>query len=232
MKRALIAALIVAFAAASCKKTVESEQKSWENNLKRVSQLTFEFPSFTNVLKEQIETATKVMNESAAITDEKARIQKMAEANSQLMTTFVRNLEEIKSLKTKIRSKVTDVRGLKTQYNEMMMANQAISDSERVIYDSESKLRNTVIESRMDAEALTGLVLADMTSADSNLQRIISMVNERQDAEKQKIEEAQKQQIEAKAEKEKAATPIKCTYCGTLNPADATTCKGCGAPLK
>ena len=164
------------------------------------------------------------MNEAATITDEKAKIQKMSDANSQILTTFIRNLEEIKSLKTKIRNKATEVRGLKTVYNEMMMANQAISDSERVLYDSDMKLKS-IISTRMDADAVTGLVLSDMKTADSNLERVITMVKDREKAEQEKI-------AADKTAKEKAEATITCKYCGTVNPAASVKCKACGASLK
>ncbi len=232
MKKALLMILLVAIASVSCKKSVESEKKAWEANLKRVSQLTFEFPQFTNVLKEQTALAQKLMDEAATIADEKSKIQKMADANSMILATFVRNLEEIKSLKTKIRNKIIDVRGLKTvQQNEIMMANQAMSDGERIIYNCEMKL-NTVISTRNDADAVTSLVLSDLRMAESTLDRVIAMVKDREDKEKA----AQQQQIDKanadKAAKEKSESPITCKYCGAVNLPTATICKGCGASLK
>ena len=51
MKKSLVMILLVAIAAVSCKKTVESEQKSWENNQKRASQISYEYPNFATSLK-------------------------------------------------------------------------------------------------------------------------------------------------------------------------------------
>lgn len=228
MKKALLLILAATLIAASCKKTIESEQKAWETNQKRASQLIFEYPSFTNVIKEQIAVAQKMMDEAATIADEKTKIQKMSDANSQIMITFVRNLEEIKSLKNKIRDKATEARGLKTLYNETMMMNQAISESERAVYNSDMKLQS-VINTRMDADAVTGLVMSDLRMAESTLDRVIAMVKDREKAEQEKI-------ASDKAEKEKQKTQseatITCKYCGTVNLATAVTCKSCGAPLK
>ncbi len=231
MKKSLFLILVVAIAALSCKKTIESEQKAWESNLRRASQLTFEFPNFTNLIKEQIDIAQKTMNDASSITDEKAKIEKMTEANAQVMKGFIRNLEDIKSIKTSIRKKTTDARGLKTQYNEMSMITQAIFDGERVIQESDSKIR-TVVNSRADADSLTGLVVTDMKNSESNLDRAIAVVKYGETAEKTKIEETQKQLTADKAAKEKAETPIICKYCGTSNLATALTCKACGASLK
>ena len=35
---------------ASCKKTVESEKRSWDVNLREANELKYEYPSFTNVI--------------------------------------------------------------------------------------------------------------------------------------------------------------------------------------
>jgi len=77
-------AIMIAFLllAVSCKKTVESEQKAWEINLRIANQLAYEYPNFDNVIKEQVKFAESVMNESNSISDEKAKIQKMADANA------------------------------------------------------------------------------------------------------------------------------------------------------
>jgi rubrerythrin len=228
-KIALFLVLILAIFA-SCKKTVESEKRSWDINLKETTELKFEYPSFTNVLNEQIKTAETAMNEALTISDEKLKIQKMADANNLLNAVFVRNLKEIKSLKYSVRTKSTEVRGLKLEYNEMMSSNQAISDGERIVYDSDMKLKN-VISSKADADALSGLVLSDLRTAVSSLDRVIAKVKERENLEKKKTEQIAADKAAAEKQKTDAAQPIKCTYCGTLNVPTASKCKSCGAPL-
>ncbi len=225
-------AIMVAFLflAVSCKKTVESEQKAWEVNLRIANQLAYEYPNFDAAIKEQIKTAEGVWAETAALSDEKAKIQKMADANAQLRAPFIRSLDEIKSLRQTIRTKSTDLRGMKLEYNELMGANQAISNGERAIFDAEIKIKSPV-NSKSDADALTTLVVSDLKLAESNIERIISTVKNRE-AEQKKV--AQKTEEVKKAAEEKKtveAQPIKCGYCGTLNPAGSTTCKSCGAAL-
>lgn len=215
----------------TCKKTVESEKRSWDINLKDANELKFEYPSFTNVITDQIKIAETAMTEAQAQSDEKIKIQKMADANSLLNAAFIRNLKEIKSLKYSIRTKSTEARGLKLEYNEIMSANQAIADGERTVYDSEMKLKNAV-NIRTDADALSGLVLADLKTAVSNLDRVISKVKERENLEKKKNEQVAADKVAAEKQKTDAAQPIKCSYCGELNLATATICKSCGAPLK
>lgn len=231
MKKSFLWILIITIAVLSCKKTVESEQKAWESNLRRANQITFEYPNYTNLVKEQIDFAQRIMNEAVSITDEKAKIDKMADANVQIMKGFIRNLEDIKSSKTNIRRKATEARGLKALYNEMAMINQAIFEGERAISDSDIKTR-TVVNSRSEADSLTSLILADMKNTESNLDRAIAVVKDRESAEKAKIAETQKQQLADQTAKEKSEAPIICKYCGTSNLATALTCKGCGASLK
>jgi len=159
------------------------------------------------------------------------KIQKMADANALLNATFVRNLKEIKSLKYSVRSKTTEVRGLRLEYNEMMSSNQAISDAERIVYDADMKLKN-VISSRTDADALSGLVLSDLRTAKANLERVIARVHERENLAKKQTEQVAADKAAVEKQKTEAAQPIKCSYCDVLNPATAINCKGCGAPLK
>ena len=231
MKKSLSLIIILVVATLSCKKTIESEQKAWEINIRRSNQLSIEYPNFSQLIREQIDAAELIMNESSSITDEKAKISKMAEANVQIMKGFIRNLENIKSIKTDIRKKAIEARGLKALYNEMTMINHAISDSERTIMESDLKVK-TAVNTRTEADALTGLILTDLKNAESNLDRAIAVIKDRESAEKAKIAETQKQLIDNTAAKEKAEAPVICKYCGTYNLASALTCKGCGASLK
>jgi len=225
-------AIITAFLllAVSCKKTVESEQKAWEVNLRIANQLAYEYPNFDSVIKEQVKFAETVMNESNSISDEKAKIQKMADANAQLRTTFIRSLDEIKTLRQTIRTKSTDLRGMKLEYNELMGANQAISNGERAIFDAEIKIKAPV-NSKSDAEALTNLVVSDLKLAETNIERIISTVKSREAEQKKVAQKAEEVKKAAEEKKTVEAQPIKCGYCGTLNAAGSTTCKSCGAAL-
>ncbi|HOP63512.1 MAG TPA: hypothetical protein PK358_10140 [Spirochaetota bacterium] len=230
MKKISLLMITVMLFAVSCKKTVESEQKAWEVNLRMANQLCYEYPNFDAVIKEQIKSAEMIMNEAKGISDEKSKIKRMADANSMLRSQFIRNLDEIKSLKQGIRTKSSDLRGMKLPYNEMMSANSAISEGQRAIYDSEMKIKRPV-NSRSDAEALTNLVVSDLELAESGIEKMISTVKEREAEEKkvaQKAEEVKKTEEQKKIEQ---AQPVKCQYCGVLNPPDAKTCKGCGAAL-
>lgn len=231
MKKIALFLVLSLIVIASCKKSVESEKRSWDVNLREANELKYEYPTFSNVINDQIKIAEAAMNEAQTITDEKMKIQKMADANALLNATFVRNLKEIKTLKYSVRTKSTEARGLKLEYNEMMSSNQAIADGERAVYDSDIKLKNTV-GSRSDADALSGLVLADLKTAVANLDRVIAKVKERENLEKKKTEQVAADKAAVEKQKTEAEQPIKCSYCGVLNLASAVNCKSCGAPLK
>jgi len=227
MKKIALFLLVSLVFFASCKKTVESEKKSWDINLREANELKIEYPSFANVINDQVKIADTAMNEALALIDEKIKIQKMTDANGLLNVTFIRNLKEIKTLKYSVRTKSTELRSLKLDISEMMTSNRVIAEAERSANDANSKLQVTV-NSRADADSVTGFVLSDLKSNVSLMDRMISNAKEKENLEKKKVEQA------AAIEKQKteAAQPIKCTYCGVLNVPTAVNCKGCGAPLK
>lgn len=229
-KTALILIVCLSFLA-SCKKTVESEKRSWDVNLRLANELAYEFPSFAGVITQQIQSAETAMNQALAVTDEKQKIQQMSNANILLNSGFMGNLKEIKSLKQSVRSKTIDARGLKLEYNEMMTTNMAISAAEKSVFDAETRLRG-IINTKSEADTLSGLVMADLRSSVSNLDRIISKVKERENLEKKKTDQLAADKAAADKKKADEAKPIKCTYCGTLNLPTAVKCKSCGAPLK
>ncbi len=231
MKNTALLLVLALLFAAGCKKTVESEKRLWDASLREANELKYEYPTFTNVISEQIKAAETSMNQLQSISDEKLKIQKMSEANALLNSGFFRNLKEIKSLKHSIRTKTTDVRGLKLDLNELTSANQTISNSERSVFDAELKLKS-IVNTRSDADALSNLVLSDLKAAVSNLDRIIAKVKEREDIAKKKTEQIAADKAATEKKKTEAAQPIKCSYCGTLNLATAINCKSCGASLK
>jgi transcriptional regulator with GAF, ATPase, and Fis domain len=232
MKKTALILIVCLTIFASCKKTVESEKKSWDVNISVANQLIHEFPSFANAIREQIRAAETVMNQSQSISDEKMKIQKMADANVLLNSGFVGNLKEIKSLKQTVRTKTVEARGLKFEgYSEMMSSNQAISSAEKSVSEADIKLRG-IVNTKADADALSSIVLTDLKGAVAGLDSVISRVKERENLEKKKTDQIAADKAAADKKKAEEAKPIKCPYCGTLNVATAAKCKSCGAPLK
>jgi ribosomal protein L40E len=231
MKMKVLLVALVLVCAVSCGKTVDSEKSSWASNLKNLSALSFEYPAFADVIKAQIALAEPVMQEAGSIADEEAKIKKMSEANLLLRPDFVRHLGEVKGLKETVRKKIIDARALKADESELRAVNQAVYDAERAMREADGKLRGTV-SSRLDADTLSGIVLADLKTVDGNLDHVIRMVGSRLDSEKKLAEDKAKQARDAEQKKVDATKPVECAYCGAMNPPDAVTCKGCGAGLE
>jgi len=228
-KTALLLSFMLMFAF-SCKKSVDSEKKSWEYNLKKITKLSYEYPSFKSVLLQQQKDAEKVMNEASSISDEKAKIEKMSQANSMIRSGFVRNLEKISDIKESISKKSIKVRGMSMPYDKKMSVNQAIYAGERAVRTADEKLKSSVTN-KNEAEALSSLALSGLKSAESNISSLIREVESLKKAEDKKKQEIEKTKVAAEKTKVEAAKPIKCPYCGTLNVATATKCKSCGAPI-
>jgi len=230
MRKISVLLVMVLALTLSCKKTVESEKKAFESNKKRVEALTFEYPSFKNVLADKIKAAEESMKSAETVTDEEAKIKKMSEVNGALMSGCVRNLEQITDLKKSLKSTIIEVKGLKLDYNERMGANRAADDADETIMKSDEKLKAEV-NTLSEAESLSGIILRDLKSAKDNRDGIVAKVKERERKieEEKKTAEVSKQKEDVK--KVEAEKPVKCGYCGTLNPPANTKCKSCGAPL-
>lgn len=214
----------------ACKKTVESEKKAWERNLKKIERLSLDYPNFQHVLQVQKKKAVAVMKAAESISSEDEKIKKLSEANSVINAAFVRNLDSIKSKKKSLRNEIIKVRGLKMEMNERLSANRAISDADRVISEADDKIRQDV-DTVSQAEALTSLVLSDLKSAESGLETVSRRIKDRIASEKKAELDKKKAVEKEEAAKKELAKPVKCPYCGTLNPPGKSKCKGCGAPL-
>ena len=225
MKHRSLFLLLYLFTIISCNKAIDTEQKTWDINLKTASRLVSEYPNFGRVITEQIKSAEIVMDEAKKIPDERARLSRMADANAILRCFFIRNLDEIGPLMESIKTKSTELRGMKLAAEEITGANHALSAGEEALSATERKIKKS-IAGRMEADNLTDETLSDLRLAESDISKIILAVKNRQKAgitvEVQKSSEAKN------GGEEKA---LKCSYCGTLNSAGLFTCKGCGAPL-
>lgn len=234
-KKLIVPLLIILALTLSCKKTVESQKKAFENNVKKANELIFEYPSFAEIIKEQIAAAEAVMNEASAISDEKEKIEKIGLANSTLRTKFMSNLDNIQSTINSIKSKSIEARALNMQYNERTSVDHAVSNGEESINSALEKIKSTV-NNNSEADALSGLVLSNLKAAEDNISKIIKTIKDREAAEKKaaekEIEKRKATVAKVEAEKAEQNMPIKCEYCGTENPADSENCKNCGAAIK
>ncbi len=241
MKRTVVFLCALCMVSVSCKQTVESQKKAWDRNLKSIEALAAEYPSYKTVLDAQKKSAEVIMKDSEKITEEKAKIAKMGQANDALKVQFIRNLSGITDAKRSIRKKTVDVRGLDITLAERLSVNRAISDADLTMEKTEAKLRDVPVSVTV-AEAVTALVLRDLNDSRKILDGFISRAKEKARLAK-KAESDKKNAAEKNASIEKgsaggttatqpAVKTVKCQYCGTVNPIDLTNCRSCGAPLK
>lgn len=234
-KKMIIPLIIILALTLSCKKTVESQQKAFEHNIKKTNELIFEYPSFAEIIKEQIAAAEAVMKEASSISDEKAKIEKIGSASSILRTKFISSLDSIRSAIQSIKSKSVEARALNMQYNERVSVDHAVSNGEESINNALGKLKGTV-SNISEAEALSGLVLTNLKAAEDNIDKAIKIVKDREagekKAEQEKINKGKAADAKVEAEKAEQNKLIKCQYCGTENPANTVNCKNCGAAIK
>ncbi|PKL36245.1 MAG: hypothetical protein CVV44_18705 [Spirochaetae bacterium HGW-Spirochaetae-1] len=239
MKKIALILLALIVVTAGCKKSVESEKKAWESNLKKIDSLAMEFPSYATILKDQVKKAEPVMKAAEILTDEEAKIKKISEANGIINALFVRNLDNLRSLKQSIRSKIIEVRGLRLEYSERYSADRAIADAETTIQKAEERLK-TAVNNAAEGEALSDLVTRDLKYAVNSLESVIKMVRDREREAQRKIDEQKKIEDQGKTSNNinsggttgntiPQPADIKCSYCGTINPAGSKNCKGCGA---
>lgn len=231
MKRTALALILLLIVTASCKKTVESEKKSWKNNFKIVNALVYDYPSFASIIKEHIVSAESKMKDAEAIVNENDKIKKMAEVNSFLKSGFIRNLEEISFLKKSIKSKTVEVRGINVDFNERRSIEQAVFYADGAVVKSEDKIKQHV-SNKAEAEALSSSVYSDLKYAKSDLDRIIDSARTKEKNAQQKIEEDKSAKDKLEKYKLEEAKPLICKYCSTSNDPKTTACKSCGAPLR
>lgn len=227
MKKISLFILLIAFIA-SCSKTVESEKKNWESNVKKIKELKLDFPTFKSAFDMQSEAAEKIMKSSSDITDEEKKIEKMAAANKMLMSGFVRDLGYVKSKKKEIRKKIRTIEEIKMEQNDKNAARMAVEDAMNSMKRADIFIR-TGANSTQQAIVVASKAKKELSEAVRDLAKVIT-----KNKNKNSAKETAKKKVDEKnnAKKKEEVKSIKCEYCGTYNEAKATQCKSCGAPIK
>ena len=96
------------FGFGGCKKTVENQTAAWKSNVKKVEALQAKYPGFKPALQARLDEA-KPIHEAASSLEGDAAIDKLSSANSTLMAGFVRDLDRVEDLTTKLREARVDV---------------------------------------------------------------------------------------------------------------------------
>lgn len=226
----LVAALGASLFAASCKATVEGENKAWDGNVQRVNQLAAVYPGFATALHEQQKRAEDAMTAARGVSDKEQQARKMAEANALLGSGFVASLGSLESQTRQLRDKLVSANSDTTPGGDQA-ARLAADDAQRILRNTDDALKAGA-PSADAAAAVLGKIDGDLRSASANLDRVIA-------AAKARKQEAAKLAAGASgttvAPSGGASAPVaqvqwKCTYCNHLNADSRQKCEECGAP--
>jgi len=214
------------FGLPACKKTVEGESKRWASTTQRVQELQALFPGFAAPLKEQLKKAEAVMEAAKGLSDEQAKIKKMAEASSTAPAGFAGQLGDTEKLQKQIREKITTATTSVTDKNDRLAAKQAADDAQRALTAAEAVLKKGATEI-VGANAIVRKVEGDLSVADKSLDRVIDSAKAKQKT-ATKTPEAKGGGTAAPAA---PAAPAnwKCSYCSHMNDPKAQKCTNCGA---
>ena len=231
MKKIFPLLLLLVFAFTACKKSVEGETENWSKNLAKANELMIIYPGFANAIQSQITVAEGLWNDSQGISEEEAKIEKMAAANSTLNSGFVGDLGRVQRKTDEINKKMLSVTNKAVDQFDLESARQASAMAQRVMNEAQNTL-STGADDPMTAQTLVSGVLKRLSQADTQLNTVVKQIKKKKDlARKQKA--GQKKNIKGNngtTTDTKAATSWKCSYCKKSNKAGALECSSCGAP--
>ncbi|MDF1566131.1 MAG: hypothetical protein P1V51_24075 [Deltaproteobacteria bacterium] len=253
-----LSALLVASALllTGCSKSVEGESKAWTSNKAAADQLAVLYPAFSAPIKARIAEGEKAWAEAAGIADEKAKIEKMAEANKAVSGGFLGILKGLEQRTTKIRQNLVRVGGLTFDEADRMSAKAAIDDGNRILTGVDATLKAGAPDVNA-ATALLEKVKRDLDSVEKNLSTLEANFKRKQKAAANLPAQAPAAVPAAgaaagataagaaagapapagapaaagtAAPAAAAAQAWKCEYCDATNEGTAKACKNCGAP--
>jgi hypothetical protein len=231
----LIAALGLSLGVAGCKKTVEGENKAWEQNLKRVNEMAALYPSFANALHEQQKKAEDAMTAARAVGNAEESAKKMSDANNLLDGGFVSTLSNLDSRSKSLRTKLISASVEAEHGSDQAGAKAAVDDAQRILRNVDDALKTGAPTA--DAAAVVVRKLdGDLSSAATNVDKVIASANKRKaDAAKAATAPGAPGAPGAATAPGAPATPVaaaqwKCSYCKHMNEPTRETCSQCGAP--
>jgi rubrerythrin len=227
-----VVVLGVGLLSASCKRTVEGEDQAWNANLRHVQELSAQYPGFANALTEQKKRAEEAMAAARTVGDKEQAARKMGEANALLGSGFVSTLGQLDSRTRALRAKLVTATTDAEHGSDQAGAKVATDDAQRILRNADDALKSGAGDPDA-AGALLRKIDGDLTSASSNLDRVIASAKSRK-TEATKAAAAAAGGSAAAAASGGSAAPVKvtwkCTYCDHINDDSAKKCPNCGAP--
>jgi hypothetical protein len=227
--RGLVAvALSAGLLAAGCKKTVEGENKAWDRNVQRINELAAVYPGFANALHEQQKRAEDAMAQARGVGNQEEAAKKMSEANDLIGAGFVYSLSQIDSRTRTLRDKIVSATTSAVEGADQVAARAVTDDAQRILTGVDATLKAGAADATA-ASAVLRKVEADLSSAGSNLDKVIAAANQR------KAQAAKAAAAPAAGAAGAAGAPVakvqwKCSYCNHMNDDARQKCENCGAP--
>ncbi|MEM6298752.1 MAG: hypothetical protein AAF740_08710 [Bacteroidota bacterium] len=225
MKYQLFYFFVFIFILSSCSKSVESETKSWDRNVKIVKDLKVEYPNFEKILDSQLLEAQREYDKVASITGEEEKIVQLEKANKILNAEFVRNLRTVQREQKDLKEQLQKLEAMKLPDNLKDSKRRAIRDTEAALREAKS-IANKSIADLTGATSVSRKVSRQLEDAEKAIKKVISESDKIAAEEKKAKQKAE----EAKQEKEKQQYVV-CSYCDTKNESKNGNCKSCGAAL-
>lgn len=136
----LFSFLAIVILLASCAASVESEQKSWERNIKQLEDLSSKYPAYGELLMSEQERAQKVMDEAKEISDEEKKIEKMKEANDIVEAQFIQDLAAIEYKIEGVQKQIDKAYEMKFSSSDLTKVESAIEDATETLLKAEDIL--------------------------------------------------------------------------------------------
>ncbi|KOY87258.1 hypothetical protein AD998_14855 [bacterium 336/3] len=154
----------------ACKSSVDSEQRTWKNNVQNLEKLKTQYPSLAKILDTKLQDAQKVYKEAEGISDEKQKMEKMGEANKVLDTQFIRDLSSVEYKIKSIEKEMEKISKKKFSKSSLSKVNDGMQKASSLI----SSVKNHLSQSA-DETTLAGILrtdIGDLISMESKLRTL------------------------------------------------------------
>lgn len=175
MTRRLITQLLffccMAFAVAACGPSAKNEQQYWDNNNRDIAELSIRWAGYKGLMAAHQASAKPLWDEASALTDEKAKAEKMKAANAALKEGLVARGIEVKYKVEALESAIKKLNDLKLEKSQQSRREAAVSSARSAIAAVESTLAAAVPASDEEGKKLLDEQVSKLISAQGNLDR-------------------------------------------------------------
>jgi len=168
-KIALMLFIGVAFLSA-CSSSVDSEQRTWKNNVQQIERLKQQYASLAKTLDIKLQDAQKIYKEAEGISDEKQKMAKMAEANKVFDSQFLRDLGSIEHRIKSIEKEMENIAKKKFSKSTLSKAKEGMQKASSLIASVKNHLSQSADETALASILRTDV--GDLISMESKLRTL------------------------------------------------------------